>query len=457
MRRRLLALALLLALCPTPARAQPFASEVLTVSTSPIGITDSLCRVGPTVTGAVIEVVSGTINYLLHDASATPGATSHKLEAGGVLTLRAPLKWRAIRNGGSDATVRVTCSDNVAESIVKVGAAGQVGSNVSVTDGVDTAQVTATGGGSLQVECLAGCGAADGVIRDGTGDTTQANVSSGRLHVDGSGVTQPVSGTVTANAGSGTFFDGIVRDGAGDTTQANVSSGRLHTDGSGVTQPVSGTVTANAGSGTFFDGVVRDGAGDTTQANVSSGRLHVDGSGVTQPVSGTVTVGTFPDNEPFNLAQVGGGTVTTVATGNAIPSATSQPATNARGLNTRPVHDDPCATKLTTPLPISVTANTQLVAAVGGQHVYVCHINLVVGAATNVGIVAGTGSTCATSTAGVFGGATAATGWNMAANGGIVVGDGGRTVGRTETAGDALCIFVSAANQTSGSIMYVQQ
>lgn len=99
----------------------------------------------------------------------------------------------------------------------------------------------------------------DGIIKDGAGDTTQANVSSGRLHVDGSGVTQPVSGTVTANAGSGTFT-------------------------------VGGTVTANAGTGTFFDGVIRDGAGDTTQANVSTGRLHVDGSGVTQPVSGTVSI-----------------------------------------------------------------------------------------------------------------------------------------------------------------------
>lgn len=63
---------------------------------------------------------------------------------------------------------------------------------------------------------------------------------------DGSATTQPVSGTVTANAGTGTFT----------------------VDGSGVTQPVSGTVTANAGTGTFT----------------------VDGSGVTQPVSGTVAV-----------------------------------------------------------------------------------------------------------------------------------------------------------------------
>lgn len=79
----------------------------------------------------------------------------------------------------------------------------------------------------------------------------------------------PVSGTVTVTDGSGALNvivdssalptgaataanqDGIIRDGTGDTTQANVTSGRLHVDGSGVTQPVSGTVTANAGTGTM--------------------------------------------------------------------------------------------------------------------------------------------------------------------------------------------------------------
>lgn len=110
--------------------------------------------------------------------------------------------------------------------------------------------------------------------------------------------TQPISGTVTANAGSGTFtvsgttFDGILRDGTGDTTQANVTSGRLNVDGSGVTQPISAAslpLPTGAATSANQDGIIRDGTGDTTQANVTNGRLNVDGSGVTQPVSGTVT------------------------------------------------------------------------------------------------------------------------------------------------------------------------
>lgn len=51
----------------------------------------------------------------------------------------------------------------------------------------------------------------------------------------------------------------------------------------------------------------RDAAGNERGANVSAGNaLLVDASATTQPVSGTVTVGTFPDNEPFNVAQING-------------------------------------------------------------------------------------------------------------------------------------------------------
>lgn len=144
--------------------------------------------------------------------------------------------------------------------------------------------------------------------------TVQGRASMTPLLVDGSGATQPVSGTVTANAGTGTF----TVDGSGHTQPISASSLPLPTgastsakqpalgtagtpssdvisvqgksgmtalvvDGSGVTQPVSGTfwqatqpvsgtVTANAGSGTFT----------------------VDGSGHTQPVSGTFWQATQP-------------------------------------------------------------------------------------------------------------------------------------------------------------------
>ncbi len=96
--------------------------------------------------------------------------------------------------------------------------------------------------------------------------------------VDGSATTQPVSGTVTANAGTGTFTvdaSGFVVPVSGTFWQATQPvSGTFWQATQPVsgtfwqaTQPVSGTVTADAGSGTFT----------------------VDGSGHTQPVSGTIT------------------------------------------------------------------------------------------------------------------------------------------------------------------------
>jgi hypothetical protein len=84
---------------------------------------------------------------------------------------------------------------------------------------------------------------------------------------------------------------------------------------------------------------------------------------------------------------------------------------------------------------------------------------VVAAAAANVAVVEGTGSVCGTSTAGVsgFGGATAATGWNFAANGGIALGNGDSSLGAEGTSGDNLCLFNSGSGQVSGGISYVVQ
>jgi hypothetical protein len=172
-----------------------------------------------------------------------------------------------------------------------------------------TVTVTQGTGTNLHMVCDSGCGggtqytedtasaAGDaltmaGVVRKDTaatlvdtdGDRTQLQVdATGRLWVNGSGVTQPVSGTVTANQGGAPWAIRL-QDGAASALATVTGANALKVDGSAVTQPVSGTVSVSN-----YDGIVRDGTGDTTQANVSSGRLHVDGSGVTQPVSGTVS------------------------------------------------------------------------------------------------------------------------------------------------------------------------
>jgi hypothetical protein len=127
------------------------------------------------------------------------------------------------------------------------------------------------------------------------------------------------------------------------------------------------------------------------------------------------------------------------------------------GTNTLVV--DPCKAQTKFYVSISQTANTQLVTGTASKKIYICSIHVVVAAATNVALVEGTGSVCATGTAGVsgFGGATAATGWNFMANGGIALGNGDAAVGAEGTNADNLCLFNSGSGQVSGGIGYVVQ
>jgi hypothetical protein len=105
---------------------------------------------------------------------------------------------------------------------------------------------------------------------------------------------------------------------------------------------------------------------------------------------------------------------------------------------------------------VSITANTRIITGTSSKQTYICAINLIVSTADNVALVEGTGSTCGTSTAGMAGGSTAATGWNFAANSGLTLGSGTGAVVRTATAADDVCLLVSSGAQVSGSVMWAQ-
>lgn len=200
-------------------------------------------------------------------------------------------------------------------------------------------------------------------LRNNSG--TEIGTSGAPIRTDPTGsTTQPVSGTVTANAGTGTFFDGIIKDGTGDTTQANVSSGSLHVacqsgcsggtqyaedsvHVSGDTVTMAGVVRSDAAAALAADGdrtvlqvdsngylkvvninpnlaadnstlstskvpvlpgTVSTSAPTWTNGNQSALSLQTDGS-VRSAITNSVTIGTFPDNEPFNIAQMNGVTV----------------------------------------------------------------------------------------------------------------------------------------------------
>jgi hypothetical protein len=105
-------------------------------------------------------------------------------------------------------------------------------------------------------------------------DLTDTTANAVAIKVDNSAVTQPVSGTITANAGTGTF----TVDGSGVTQPVSAASLPLPTGAStSAKQPALGT------AGTASSDVI------TVQGIASMTALKVDGSATTQPVSGTVT------------------------------------------------------------------------------------------------------------------------------------------------------------------------
>lgn len=118
---------------------------------------------------------------------------------------------------------------------------------------------------------------------------------------------------------------------------------------------------------------------------------------------------------------------------------------------------DPCALLVKNSIPINLTASGTMITGAPGKQTYICSMDIVTATAQNIALVEGTGTLCATRIAGMAGGTTAATGWNFAANSGLVRGDGLAWVYNTDTYGDNVCLLLSSTGQTSGSIQYVQQ
>jgi len=121
---------------------------------------------------------------------------------------------------------------------------------------------------------------------------------------------------------------------------------------------------------------------------------------------------------------------------------------------------DPCQTNARNPTPISITSSTKIIPLSAGKKTYVCYLQFALNAtADNVALVEGTTSStpCDTATAGMAGGATAATGWNLLANGSVTSGAISFWAFATAAASHDVCLLVSSGAQLSGVIQYVQQ
>lgn len=141
----------------------------------------------------------------------------------------------------------------------------------------------------------------------------------------------PSVGTNSAAApSSSTQAGGLVSSSAPSYTAGNLdplsltTSGLLRVDGSGATQPVSGTITANQGTAAALAGAwpveITDG---TNILGTSAHPVRIDPTGTTtQPVSGTVAVSNLPSTADTNYGTVGASTLRSAAQiGNATGAA----------------------------------------------------------------------------------------------------------------------------------------
>lgn len=371
------------------------------------------------------------------------------------------------------------------------------GANISQINGVAPLMGNGiTGTGSPRVT----------IASDNTAFTVNA-AQSGTWTVTGAGGTFPVTGTVTANAGTGTF---VVGDGVG-ALNVIVDSSALPT-GAAAEATLAGVLTSTNFAAAFGTSGAADtqvmsvqGIASMTPIQVQSNSFNLsvaDDADFTDAVSGVLGVGAVAESalpttvtegdwgalamtlnralkvtlfntsgteltstevveDAAETAGVTGPMILGVRRDTAASSAgaTGDNATlntDASGLLwTRFI--DPCSGMAKTYIPIDITtaATTELTAALAGasNYYYICAINLITTAANNVSLVDDDTDNCISVTSGLAGGLTAAEGWNIAANGGIAMGNGNGSIMRTGGTNRVLCLVTSAATQLSGHLV----
>lgn len=398
-------------------------------------------------------------------------------------------------------------------------------------DGADFESCAGSGGGSGGTqydEDTAGQAGDDitmaGVVRvDTPGTLAGTDGDRTQLQVDAAGalrVTGAVTATVTDGSGAlNTIVDSSALP-TGASTSANQTTMIGHVDGveallatiDADTSTLSGAVSGSemqvdvvtlpatpAGNNNIGDVDVatiaagNNNIGDVDVASIAAGNNNIGDVDVASLPS--VTIGTFPDNEPINVAQMNGTAVTmgngasgtgvqrvtiandstgTVivtqataanlnvrtdvsgATGSAVPARAHLMA-GTDGTNLVAPYIDPCAREAKSVYVVNVASatTTEIANQVASEFFYICSINLVAAAAQAVAIVEDDTDACASPTAGLNGGTTAATGWSFAANGGLTLGNGTATVMKTATANRYFCFMTSTTGQLSGTITYV--
>ncbi len=342
----------------------------------------------------------------------------------------------------------------------------------------------------------------------GTAGTPSADVLSVQgvtsmtaLKVDGSGATQPVTGTVAATQ-SGTWTSrvvgnaGAIMDFAGQNASSPANS--LLIAGQFNTSPT--TITTGNASPLQLDNAgnllvnIKAGAG-------AGGTALADEATFTQGTTSYTPAGCIFNSSITNLSSGQGGAfqctndrnlfvnlnkVAGTALGAPVAYG-SAPSGNALGVNafvtnsntngqatmansalvvlaSNQAAGDPCMFQAKTNQPFTTAAGTtQIISGVSAKRIYLCSLSIIVPVAVSVSLIEGSSATCGTSsTGGVIGqplGAIGAASLGLAfpANGGLTLGNGGNTIAATATAANYVCLFQSGTAQVAGNVTYVQQ
>ena len=286
-------------------------------------------------------------------------------------------------------------------------------------------------------------------LRDAAGNERGANVTAANaLVVDGSAVTQPVSGTVTVTA---TNLD--VQIGGSDT----LAVGNVATIGTSVTP---GTAAGNLGkaedavAATGDTGVAVWGVAQATPtATAADGdyiALKTDANGrLWANVMNAGTFATQADTELPTAAALADSTANPTVPG----SAAYLMAWNGSTWDRVTTAKDPCDGGTKVFVAISQTTSTQLLTGTASNRTYVCSIALVQAASSTqtFSLVSGTGSVCGTGTSAMMGATTAANGLQQP----ISHGAGSGTVAKSGANADNVCLLQSGTDRITGVLSYV--
>lgn len=381
---------------------------------------------GTNVIGKVDQGTGGVSAWKVDGSAVTQpiSASSLPLPTGAATqtTLAAILALLPTSLDGGNLRVKV---ENTTVAVAGAGASGAAVSGNPVlaagSDGTNARTLKTGTDGTLKVDGSATTQPVSGTVTANIG-------TSGSLALDASVTAQNLAQGSTTSGQVGTLVQGAVTTAAPTYTTAKTNplslttTGALRVDGSGVTQPVSGTITANIGTsgslaldasvtglqvsqgsttsgqkGGLTLGAVTTAAPTYTTAQSSplslttAGALRVDGSGATQPVSGTVTANIGTTNGLALDATLTGGTQKAINRGGAKGATTAADITSTangsdhQGLDVQIQNSSlAVAQSGTWTVQPGNTANTTAWLFAGGK----THNNAAPGA-TNIGVLSG--------------------------------------------------------------------